>query len=244
MPSKNSEPVPAEELSRAIRDVLAPQGKPADLVREYYDTGKNPRFAGDSFDSLGRPSNPDDRFRFTTEDVLSLCMLDIRPHPDAIRRLTSGELDTCLRDLPFGRPIWETTDSDRDAMSNAWSSLIILDNFGRTATSKILSRKRPELVPIRDSVIERVLGIGDRPWWKPLGDVLRDETLRASIDSLWGGPEDKKPSTLRLLDVAAWMLGSRSTHVQSIRKRVGSRGIDRARTESDGGTIPRGRDRE
>ena len=186
------------------------------------------------FDTLGRASTTDDSHWFTTEDVLALCLLDIRPRPGAVRRLMSGDMDRCLIDLTTERTIWQMTDKDHAAMTNAWDDLRTLDNFGRTAVSKLLARKRPGLVPIRDSVIERVLGIGDRPWWGPLGGVLQDKALRDSIDHLWTGPDEDRPTTLRLLDVAAWMLGSRSTPVARIRQRIGSTGMSAARTGQTG----------
>lgn len=75
--------------------------------------------------------------------------------------------------------------------------------------SKIMARKRPHLIPIEDSVVNRVieLGRGDswRLWWEAFqaeGDYLeeRAKKLRAEI----GRPE---LSTLRVFDVMLWMWG-------------------------------------
>ena len=81
--------------------------------------------------------------------------------------------------------------------------------LGPTTTSKIIARKRPHLIPIEDSVVNRVieLGRGDswRLWWEAFqaeGDYLEERAtkLRAEI----GRPE---LSTLRVFDVMLWMWG-------------------------------------
>lgn len=79
--------------------------------------------------------------------------------------------------------------------------------IGHTTASKIMARKRPHLIPIEDSVVDRVIerGRGDswRLWWEAFnaeGDYLegRATALRATID---------RPdlSTLRVFDVMLWM---------------------------------------
>ena len=82
--------------------------------------------------------------------------------------------------------------------------------LGPTTTSKIMARKRPHLIPIEDSVVNRVIGLGRggdswRLWWEAFqaeGDYLEERAtkLRAEI----GRPE---LSTLRVFDVMLWMRG-------------------------------------
>ena len=73
-----------------------------------------------------------------------------------------------------------------------------------------MARKRPHLIPIEDSVVNRVIGLGRggdswRLWWEAFqaeGDYLEERAtkLRAAI----GRPE---LSTLRVFDVMLWMWG-------------------------------------
>lgn len=81
--------------------------------------------------------------------------------------------------------------------------------IGPTTTSKLMARKRPHLIPIEDSVVNRVIGLGRgdswRLWWEAFqaeGDYLEERAtkLRAEI----GRPE---LSTLRVFDVMLWMWG-------------------------------------
>jgi Family of unknown function (DUF6308) len=190
------------------------------LVSAYFDVERYPNFAGHDFDRLGRGENRDNDFKFTSNDLLSLCLLDIRPRPEAIRQILAGSFDHVLEGLTPGIPIWHMTDELYDNALVAWTTLTSIKYLGSTATSKILSRKRPDLIPIQDSVIERVLGIGKDAWWKSLRDVLRDNVVRDSIDTLYDEKFGPRPSTLRILDVATWMLGSNSREVKKIRSRL------------------------
>jgi Family of unknown function (DUF6308) len=192
------------------------------LVSEYFNIEKNPTFAGHDFDRLGKSVSGDDEFKFTSNDLLSLCLLDIRPRPEAIRQIIAGSFNHILEGLTPGIPIWHMTEEMYDNALVAWTTLTSINYLGSTSTSKILSRKRPELIPIQDSVIERVLGFGKNAWWKSLREVLGDEGLRDSIDALYDNRFGPRPSTLRILDVATWMLGSKSREVKEIRMLVGA----------------------
>lgn len=72
-----------------------------------------------------------------------------------------------------------------------------------------MARKRPHFIPIEDSVVNRVIGLGRgdswRLWWETFqaeGVYLEERAtkLRAEI----GRP---KLSTLRVFDVMLWMWG-------------------------------------
>ena len=71
----------------------------------------------------------------------------------------------------------------------------------------MLARKRPRLVPIYDSVVARISGIGDYHW-EPLRHALRANSLQERLLDLREqaglGPH---VSALRVLDVVTWMEG-------------------------------------
>lgn len=76
------------------------------------------------------------------------------------------------------------------------------------ATSKLLARKRPRLIPVRDSVVAGVLGMTNsttwwRPWWEALSSDQRitDRLAAIRLDS------DANVSLLRIADIVLWMKG-------------------------------------
>lgn len=81
--------------------------------------------------------------------------------------------------------------------------------IGPTLASKLMVRKRPHLIPIEDSVVDRVIerGRGDswRLWWEAFqteGDYLEKHAtkLRVEIGRL-------ELYILRVFDVMLWMWG-------------------------------------
>lgn len=220
-----SSPVTSESLTLSIRAILDPKEKTRDLVREYFDIANNRNFAGATFDNFGPPETEAEWNGVTDRDLLALCMLDVRPRPEAIRQLRSEEFKDVFQALPRYTPIWEAEDSELQEIGAAWGKLAHVYYFGPTSISKILARKRPHLVPIQDSVIERLLNIPkDSSWHPALGAALEDDVLRSGIDNLWTGGNEERPSTLRLLDVALWTLGSNSRVAATMRNRY--RGLE------------------
>lgn len=119
----------------------------------------------------------------------------------AIGSLSDAEFETHLGLESKAMELWDLLRRNRPG-DRRWG-------LGPTTTSKIIARKRPHLIPIEDSVVNRVieLGRGDswRLWWEAFqaeGDYLEERAtkLRAEI----GRPE---LSTLRVFDVMLWMWG-------------------------------------
>jgi hypothetical protein len=202
----------AAEVQAAIREVVTEGG--SDLVKAYYDD-RGP-FAGRLFDEL--PNNQPSRF--TPEDLVAASLLDVRFGPRAVRALLvePEEINRLLGALGDDRPLWEQP--DLDAAGHLWKAMRAVP-IGRTRTSKLLSRKRPQMLPILDSVISTALrldGASDR--WLLLRDALADADLRTAIDSM-APPGVPAPSTLRLLDVATWMRYSESANARTVRTQLG-----------------------
>lgn len=81
---------------------------------------------------------------------------------------------------------------------------------------KLLARKRPHLIPIVDRVVKRTLRAGSDDYWLSIRSALSDESRRNEIEGLRPPGLTPKVTTLRLLDAAIWMTGSRSTAVKKV----------------------------
>lgn len=189
-------------------------GEGSALVAKYY--AEDGPFAARLFDEL--PNNAP--FEFTADDLVASSLLDVRFGPAAVRALLiePAAVNDLLTRLGEDRPLWEVEDLSR--ANELWRSLRAVP-IGPTRTSKLLSRKRPKMLPILDSVISKHLclsGADDR--WALLRDALSDESLRQAIDAMAPGGF-KQPTTLRLLDVATWMRHSESTNARRAREECG-----------------------
>lgn len=186
------------------------------LLRRYYASGGNGTSAvgawWDAFDPSGRRA--DDADRFTSDDLVSLSLLSERvPGPAAHTLLVTdadrfaGLLASVGPDRDLGEqavPI-----EDDGAGSRLYDAVRKLDDMGPTRASKLLARKRPRLFPIRDGVVEQVLGLG-RDFWEPLRTVLRadDSALDKRLGQLHARAGLRPEVTrLRVLDVLAWREG-------------------------------------
>jgi Family of unknown function (DUF6308) len=92
-----------------------------------------------------------------------------------------------------------------------WRALSELSGLGPTTVSKLMARKRPRLIPIFDSVIDRTVLGGTGVLWSPMHAGLREED-RALLERLLRvrarAGLDESISVLRVFDVLAWMDGS------------------------------------
>jgi hypothetical protein len=193
------------------------------LVAAYFDPERG--FAGDMFDGLHPhgllANNPS--ARFTGDDIAAASLLDVRFGPTAVRRLLgSSDIAAALSDVPERIALWAVGDEDFRAASRLWSLVREVPGVGRTRASKLLARKRPELVPIVDSVIARALHLGVETW-HPLALALQDDAVRQLIGALRPEHVSDQLSILRLLDVVVWMSCSRSRSAVEVQLEVGAK---------------------
>lgn len=191
------------------------RGDALDALACYYGRGThaNHTFTGayfDTWDSLG--TRLADADRFTADDLAAVTFLSVNVPPTAARQLLVTQADEFSRLLTAVGP-------DRDLAREAapwpedwagwalWKALIDLPGVGPTTASKLFARKRPQLRPIYDTVIARV--IGSTSIWEPLRAHLRANPhlheqligLRDEVDL------PSEISALRVFDVLAWMEG-------------------------------------
>ncbi|WP_238005912.1 DUF6308 family protein [Dactylosporangium sp. AC04546] len=206
---------PADIVRHQIHTVLDTP-RIADLVAAYFHP--DGPFAGATFDTLG--DNPPNEV--TRDDLLAATLLDISWRPLAVRRLEAerDHVGVMLARIPLNRDLWEATPSELQAAEDPYRWLDGLPYVGATIASKLLARKRPRLVPIYDTVVQDLLTTPEDQFWTTLADALTDPGMRDDIERL-------RPTTaptvsvLRLLDVAIWMRGSRSSTARAARAATG-----------------------
>jgi hypothetical protein len=204
--------------TRVVQDVST-QGL-GKLLAAYYNPAG--RFAGATFDTLG--ANPPNKI--IRDDLLAVTLLDERWTPAAVRRLLGADSRSAaamLAQITAVHNLWDVSDEELAAVDPLWKLLMkSKDGVGRTRASKLLARKRPQLVPITDTVIVRRIGARGETW-AAIRYCLQDESLRRSVERL-RPPQAEGASVLRLLDVALWMLHSQSKAAKKARLDAGING--------------------
>lgn len=172
----------------------------------------------DTFDPSGTRSSS--QARFTADDVLSASLLSADIHPTAIVQILFTRADGLaakLGGLGADRELASLSAAEARDLEEQnrplWSAVRDLHDVGATRTSKLLARKRPNLIPIYDSVIgDAVYGRSATvAQWQRMhaaltadGGRLQDHLLSLRGDA--GLPEEV--SALRVFDVIAWLDGS------------------------------------
>lgn len=206
----------ASRLLQGLESALAaPTGRK--LTDYLADAESGPVFAGARFDTYA-PSDPG---RIEPSDVVALSFLSITIGigstltPSTILELdANSELTTeLLKSVPTGRPL-ESLSAEEfiehlgpDSSATELYDLIRSLGVGPVTTHKLMARKRPELFPIRDSVVESIVG-AEQSWWEPWWKALTAEPRIISvIDELRSaaGTRADHLSRLRVADIALWM---------------------------------------
>ena len=94
---------------------------------------------------------------------------------------------------------------EKTPLMQLYDAVNTLPGIGRVVCSKLLATKFPNLIPIRDSRVEKLLEIkATGLWWKPLHEI--HDAVKPTLMKLSG--VDSAASTLRALDVLLWMESS------------------------------------
>lgn len=215
----NSKPFHDIEYALLKQQIVDLLNRPqiANLIHRYFNPEPNEPFASNLFHRLGE-NHP---FKFSTDDLLSLNLLDEPVTARQVERVTSGVFDGFLNQLD---PASDITMLEGEMYYSAialWDALNDVPQFGPTRVSKLLARKRPNLLPIRDSVVNRVLNIDGYSWWRPLAQVMRDTSPADVLNAMTPDSPHGQPSLLRVLDVAIWMQGSNAKAVRKVHAEFG-----------------------
>lgn len=191
----------------------------ADLVKLYVSSGGG--YTGRAFDVYGR----NDPFAITPDDLIAVSMLSISIRessnsalrPSAIVELQthSDQIESLLKQLPATRELHTLNADEFDSWlgpdspgTKLYELLRQRISFPRVATHKLLARKRLLLLPIRDTVVERVLkmGDGDDDWWQPWWLALStDDALVSRLREIRDLAETPYLSLLRIADIVVWL---------------------------------------
>lgn len=211
-------------LSTRLASLLSPArlDDAAEVVRRYFASRGDGGFTGAYFERLGgggyRPEVAD---VFTAEDLVAVSMLSVRVEGRAAIELLLGRsfrLTELLRAIPTDVRLGELTVDD---LGDTWApralyrELRSIESIGPTTASKLLARKRPHLVPVYDTVVDRELSLVKGDLWKPLqawliADGGANERHLTQVRDRAGVPDI---SVLRIFDVLAWMTGSGNIEV-------------------------------
>lgn len=209
---------PQEQLAFEQRVDATLQPPAGGLVAAFYDPKKS--FAGETFDLVGR--NP--QGRVVIDDLLAITTLDVHLKPPAIRLVLETERRTItrlLRAIPSDVPLWEASSDDLDAAAALWDFFDTLPGVGWVTAGKLLARKRADLIPIYDSVVQRQLNPGGSEYWEPLRKALTSKRRRKNIDALKPPGISPQIGTLRILDSCVWMRYSEGTPARKERLKLG-----------------------
>lgn len=193
------------------------------LISDYFFTvtGKGvKRFTGAHFETLGGEwHQPATRNVITAGDLAAVSCLSVKvPGAAAVRVLQAQAADiTGLLSAmpPVDATLWNVPDSvlnDPDApASQLWHLLRRgRDGLGPTTTSKIMARKRANLIPVFDTVVQEVLGLpSSENHWATTRRLMQTEVdghaLHARLaECARRVGVDATVTPLRIFDVAVW----------------------------------------
>ncbi len=210
-------------MPEELVDSLLSHQASGELVASFFDPDSS--FEGDLLHTL--PGN--DPYTITLEDLFAVTMLDVVVGPRGVRRLLFDQLTRhqatgLLQKIPLNVDIWEggnhlQTGGPADQL---WHLLVKEgDRIGPVTAGKLLSRKRPRLIPIVDRVVESIFGVAARGYWNVFHDYLQSEDRRMRVALLRPKRVEESVSLLRILDVVLWMWGSQGRDTKSVRTSIG-----------------------
>jgi hypothetical protein len=186
-------------------------------LRKYF--GREPdeaAFTGASFERLGGGGDRDEvRDVITAEDLVAVSMLSINiPARAALQILgpESREISDLLSQVPTDLDL---VDVDSEQINKSWpawqlwSLLMGVRGVGWVTANKLVARKRPNLLPVYDSVVSKQVG-ATKTFWHDLNhdlradDKARHESLLLIRDQ---AGLDSDISALRVFDIVTWMIG-------------------------------------
>jgi hypothetical protein len=211
-------PISGEALMKILTDKASSEN-----LRTYFNIGRSdspPLYTGARFETLdGGGSREEVRDKITPWDLLAVECLGVRvPAPvalDLIDGQLGEQISDHLRKVPTNVALGEDGAKellvDGSPAERAWHLLKDQEDVGWVIAGKVMARKRPQLIPVWDSVVQCGLGVRRHAWlW--LDELLRSEEvgLKARLDTLHRSAElPELVSRIRVLDVVIWMRHSR-----------------------------------
>ncbi|GAA4479669.1 hypothetical protein GCM10023190_23190 [Enteractinococcus fodinae] len=189
-----------------------------------YFSPDTPTYSGAHFNSFQVSEKSSNQMTLADLYSVNLLALDIPGSAGlSILGTDAASITGLLKEIP-DEPIGKLTDTEFAAYlgkeSAAWQLWKLLKSYhgmGIARVSKLMARKRPHLIPIRDSIVARVAKFksGDDDWhlwWKTLHDNPEIET---QVECLRKEVDQPTLSTLRVLDILLWYSGKSGIHKNS-----------------------------
>lgn len=215
-----------QSVGQAIDRFLDDTDHAVASLKAYYGTS---HYTGRHFDDFGGGglASPNE---ITTGDLVALALLAVPVGGRAAQALLFDrrqEVGGLLEHIDADLRLWDESDAVDEAISKGgaaddlWNLLLsnAFPGFGEARVNKLLARKRPNLLPVWDSVIQAALAPPRRGFWRPIRSALvgddgrrrlrQIEKLRSSADLA----ADLSP--LRILDVVVWMRNHGAAQVEA-----------------------------
>ena len=102
--------------------------------------------------------------------------------------------------------LWNISPAELASFASLYDCLNAEPGMGYVTTSKLMAARFPNIVPIRDSLVERLLGLEkSETWWNHMQAIMSEPSIRYLLSEL-DIPEPSRPvGLLRRLDVILWM---------------------------------------
>jgi hypothetical protein len=175
-------------------------------LERYFSGAPSDPFTGRRFEHFSALSNP---LHLDANDIAACGSLSVPLTGKAIDGLlgNAARIDELLERCPArSETLWEVdpTGPEYRALDELYGLVRGVSDVGYVTASKLLACKRPHLVPIRDQVVETLLG-SPEAWWAPWRTALTPELV--GVTEALGGDDLGHVSVLRKLDVVLWMYG-------------------------------------
>lgn len=176
-------------------------------------------YGGRYFEPLAAVSDPN---AFEATDIAAVSCLSVTIPAETVGWLLLGkgrrQTSALLKEMAVGRsvPLQDHDLAANPAANALWEVLSKRYGLGPTKVSKLISAKRPHLVPIYDTYVADALledgGRGRWQWWGPWREAVTGpdgDRLRASIEEVRIaaaalGADLTDVSDLRVLDIVIW----------------------------------------
>ena len=184
----------------------------ADKIRRYLG------YTGANFERYGQYAEDNE---IHGDDIIAVTMLSMSVTRTEKRGITplrilqlesqTDQIHDLLQWIPKDRDLSTISDVEFDFLFGPHGyvrelfRLLSTDiGFGNVAAHKLLARKRPRLIPIRDSRAEQVLG---RPtsWWASWWEVMKVREIVSRTEELRHEADCHRFSLLRVADIVVWM---------------------------------------
>jgi hypothetical protein len=195
-----------------LQAVLTDADRATAALAEYYEPSGS--FAGFTFLDL----EPNEPFEIAATDVLAVTLLEVCASADGVRNLLQrDEKRTIVLDA-----LADVQEDDELATAPA-GTLKAAAKFYETTkkclganpwviASKLCARKRPKLIPVRDTIVVAELGLTNRDFrtdWLVYRSLLRDQDIANGLASVQKAADEKVSGIvslplLRVLDTVVW----------------------------------------